>query len=139
METVRDNDEYNESYNIVIYKQYAFTIKLNWKSMPKSGDYYKIIDKWEKQGVIVRQIVYELDEARRLHAHGILQVDKSFFLGKLKTKGLHTFFVEIEDSESLFGWVQYIEKQYENRYQQEQLLQTNDIQVSKESPFQFAC
>jgi len=89
---------------------YAFTLKLNCKASDRERAtktfYQDILKGWSDRGTIRAQ-VFEYDNSRRLHSHGIIELPKDFRYSTLKPEGCHTRFVPIHD---LCGWKRYMMK-----------------------------
>jgi len=108
--------------------QYAITVKyIKSDRNPTSQDYFDYIDRHSKD-IEWGEYIFELDKSYppKLHLHGVTTARKGYYCQLLQEEGFHVFMVPVYED---VGWLGYIHKHSSNKYEQEELIITNDIEV----------
>lgn len=94
------------------YETFAFTFKKNVADsdianlLPSSYD--NLFNLFKTHGCIFSKVVFEDDNKKRCHAHGIVSIPKNLYRRKLKLTSFHICLKHLTDTEQ---WLDYIEKQ----------------------------
>jgi len=87
---------------------WAFTVKKLGLNKDVCVDTYDLIKKkWAGLGRITH-LVYETDQAGKIHIHGVIMLRKGFYRQRLVVKGFNLNLTEINSMEH---WLRYIEKE----------------------------
>lgn len=92
------------------FKSVAFTLKrLKDPKLTSQDDYRNdVLDKWNNMsGVILQSYIFEYDDNKILHVHGILAVRKTLNTKRLRFQNYHTYLKDIYD---ITSWEYYINK-----------------------------
>lgn len=108
---------------------YAFTVKCNSKFATKE-ELEEWIEHAESKGFRVQTYYFELDKKDRLHMHGVALAPPNLYKKRLLYNNYHQRIDMIPSFLDLQKWVDYIEKDYINSYEYEQMLASYHLRHS---------
>lgn len=85
---------------------YAFTVKVN-HFYPGVTDYEQWLEKARSKGFYIDFYTYELDEADKLHMHGVARARSKYYVNGIRPYGWHFQIVPINTIDGMKTWTRY--------------------------------